>query len=143
MSCCSFFVCKQKTAYEMRISDWMSDVCSSDLGVLQLLDDVRVDADLGGGFVEAPEGVIEQTVFGHHASFIGHSSSRRASRWRARSRGVPSDRAWAGRSGRQVCASGLGVSPRSTALWPLQASVNAMRLPARSPNPIAQASPKD
>src|SRR3546814_7688677 len=28
-----FFVFKQKTAYEMRISDWSSDVCSSDLGV--------------------------------------------------------------------------------------------------------------
>src|SRR3546814_10742285 len=27
----SFFVFKQKTAYEMRISDWSSDVCSSDL----------------------------------------------------------------------------------------------------------------
>src|SRR3546814_1122229 len=26
-----FFVFKQKTAYEMRISDWSSDVCSSDL----------------------------------------------------------------------------------------------------------------
>src|SRR3546814_7791254 len=26
-----FFVVKQKTAYEMRISDWSSDVCSSDL----------------------------------------------------------------------------------------------------------------
>src|SRR3546814_6490666 len=25
------FVCKQKTAYEMRIRDWSSDVCSSDL----------------------------------------------------------------------------------------------------------------
>src|SRR3546814_16322999 len=33
--CCvlvSFFFFKQKTAYEMRISDWSSDVCSSDLG---------------------------------------------------------------------------------------------------------------
>src|SRR3546814_5812203 len=28
-----FFVFKQKTAYEMRISDWSSDVCSSDLTV--------------------------------------------------------------------------------------------------------------
>src|SRR3546814_11521176 len=27
-----YFVFKQKTAYEMRISDWSSDVCSSDLG---------------------------------------------------------------------------------------------------------------
>src|SRR3546814_5939998 len=29
--CGSFFCFKQKTAYEMRISDWSSDVCSSDL----------------------------------------------------------------------------------------------------------------
>src|SRR3546814_4725131 len=33
-----FFFFKQKTAYEMRISDWSSDVCSSDLA----------GADLGG-----------------------------------------------------------------------------------------------
>src|SRR3546814_3633880 len=31
MSDVFFFFCKQKTAYEMRISDWSSDVCSSDL----------------------------------------------------------------------------------------------------------------
>src|SRR3546814_15200652 len=30
-----FFFFKQKTAYEMRISDWSSDVCSSDLFVLE------------------------------------------------------------------------------------------------------------
>src|SRR3546814_10292459 len=29
-----FFFFKQKTAYEMRISDWSSDVCSSDLYVV-------------------------------------------------------------------------------------------------------------
>src|SRR3546814_9686562 len=29
--CYVFFFFKQKTAYEMRISDWSSDVCSSDL----------------------------------------------------------------------------------------------------------------
>src|SRR3546814_18975184 len=28
---CNFFFFKQKTAYEMRITDWSSDVCSSDL----------------------------------------------------------------------------------------------------------------
>src|SRR3546814_3424676 len=33
---CFFFFFKQKTAYEMRISDWSSDVCSSDL--IALLD---------------------------------------------------------------------------------------------------------
>src|SRR3546814_4556456 len=33
--CClvRFFFFKQKTAYEMRISDWSSDVCSSDLSM--------------------------------------------------------------------------------------------------------------
>src|SRR3546814_2629394 len=39
MCCCLFFFFKQKTAYEMRISDWSSDVCSSDL----LLDDLGRD----------------------------------------------------------------------------------------------------
>src|SRR3546814_10053207 len=32
-----FFFCKQKTAYEMRISYWSSDVCSSDLAKLRRL----------------------------------------------------------------------------------------------------------
>src|SRR3546814_2613939 len=31
-----FFFFKQKTAYEMRISDWSSDVCSSDLAVYSI-----------------------------------------------------------------------------------------------------------
>src|SRR3546814_208262 len=30
---CVFFFCKQKTAYEMRIRDWSSDVCASDLHI--------------------------------------------------------------------------------------------------------------
>src|SRR3546814_9709157 len=33
-----FFFFKQKTAYEMRISDWSSDVCSSDLGCIAMID---------------------------------------------------------------------------------------------------------
>src|SRR3546814_1699999 len=37
-----FFFVKQKTAYEMRISDWSSDVCSSDLPEVSV--DVLVDA---------------------------------------------------------------------------------------------------
>src|SRR3546814_1792658 len=35
---CGFF-CKQKTAYEMRISDWSSDVCSSDLTLPEPVDE--------------------------------------------------------------------------------------------------------
>src|SRR3546814_6983255 len=41
-----FFFFKQKTAYEMRISDWSSDVCSSDLtdaAVLALKAGVDID----------------------------------------------------------------------------------------------------
>src|SRR3546814_6370655 len=30
---CGLFCVKQKTAYDMRISDWSSDVCSSDLDI--------------------------------------------------------------------------------------------------------------
>src|SRR3546814_9935565 len=41
---CAFFFFKQKTAYEMRISDWSSDVCSSDLGsAMFAVADVRED----------------------------------------------------------------------------------------------------
>src|SRR3546814_16416693 len=35
--CFYFFFFKQKTAYEMRISDWSSDVCSSDLFVGEVI----------------------------------------------------------------------------------------------------------
>src|SRR3546814_5928041 len=45
-SCVVFFFFKQKTAYEMRISDWSSDVCSSDLeGAVA---EAVVEVDVGG-----------------------------------------------------------------------------------------------
>src|SRR3546814_1328762 len=31
-----YFFCKQKTAFQLRISDWSSDVCSSDLAVAEV-----------------------------------------------------------------------------------------------------------
>src|SRR3546814_3427152 len=37
-----FFFFKQKTAYEMRISDWSSDVCSSDLNLLSFMRQLRL-----------------------------------------------------------------------------------------------------
>src|SRR3546814_4723810 len=49
-----FFFFKQKTAYEMRISDWSSDVCSSDLlsldGPLGWLDRLLLDDASNGTF---------------------------------------------------------------------------------------------
>src|SRR3546814_10303728 len=44
-----FLFFKQKPAYEMRISDWSSDVCSSDLGARTVDVDRREDALLGQG----------------------------------------------------------------------------------------------
>src|SRR3546814_6992284 len=44
---CVFFF-KQKTAYEMRISDWSSDVCASDLvGIILILARHRPDEGIG------------------------------------------------------------------------------------------------
>src|SRR3546814_2978224 len=43
-----FFFFKQKTAYEMRISDWSSDVCSSDLDWTAFQ---QARSELGASFV--------------------------------------------------------------------------------------------
>src|SRR3546814_2258257 len=44
-----FFFFKQKTAYEMRISDWSSDVCSSDLGPAEQRDERKNGQNQGDG----------------------------------------------------------------------------------------------
>src|SRR3546814_8495224 len=56
MMCCCIFFFKQKTAYDMRISDWSSDVCSSDLLNFSDVvdeglgfDNINGHFDLGGG----------------------------------------------------------------------------------------------
>src|SRR3546814_12645935 len=43
-----FFFFKQKTAYEVRISDWSSDVCSSDVDVLHAVDMQAARGHVGG-----------------------------------------------------------------------------------------------
>src|SRR3546814_15524131 len=48
-----FFFFKQKTAYEMRISDWSSDVCSSDLLDEGATLNMELTADTGKGYVPA------------------------------------------------------------------------------------------
>src|SRR3546814_4159549 len=60
-----FFFFKQKTAYEMRISDWSSDVCSSDLELEQALrtrgDAVEVrNAGVSG---ETTQGGLQRLAF--------------------------------------------------------------------------------
>src|SRR3546814_9199636 len=71
---CLFFFFKQKTAYEMRISDWSSDVCSSDLlgkrlgehivhFAESLAERTRGIADLGNGIAAILEAAAGR---GHH-----------------------------------------------------------------------------
>src|SRR3546814_10002469 len=55
MKMCLCFLFKQKTAYEMRMSDWSSDVCSSDLlvdiGVVDAIDVERAQRVVVGDFL--------------------------------------------------------------------------------------------
>src|SRR3546814_5307623 len=63
-----FFFFKQKTAYEMRISDWSSDVCSSDLtweGKTGFADGIRCDEE---GNVWSSAGWVGDGYDGVHRS---------------------------------------------------------------------------
>src|SRR3546814_5541105 len=63
-----FFFFKQKTAYEMRISDWSSDVCSSDLsGPVEIPDRHRKAGDSGRGRADGAAGATAQEAAGRRA----------------------------------------------------------------------------
>src|SRR3546814_4726408 len=71
-----FFFFKQKTAYEMRISDWSSDVCSSDLrhDAVEHFDDGHLGAEVA---VEAGEFDADRARSDHQQLFkIGRASCR-------------------------------------------------------------------
>src|SRR3546814_5330752 len=63
-----FFLFKQKTAYEMRISDWSSDVCSSDLLIGALAPEqvaeiaTQIDTDDAVAIIEDMEEDEQQAV---------------------------------------------------------------------------------
>src|SRR3546814_8488493 len=89
-----FFVLKQKTAYEMRISDWSSDVCSSDLlaarsrhPLCRALIAACPDAEPAGDVEEMPgAGLRRRTTAGEwrlgHARFAGAEIGRASCRER-------------------------------------------------------------
>src|SRR3546814_7113330 len=73
IDCISVFFFKQKTAYEMRISDWSSDVCSADLHHPRLQ-----IADLGGGdFARLPAARPRLRLGSAHAK-QGHRDNGRS-----------------------------------------------------------------
>src|SRR3546814_10616798 len=74
-----FLFFKQKTAYELRISDWSSDVCSSDLDFA--VDGVDLRPECGDQpsvaadqiFMEIPFGDVRHAKLGRRPSVQGNS----------------------------------------------------------------------
>src|SRR3546814_9974255 len=66
-----FFFFKQKTAYERRISDWSSDVCSSDLFATDT-NVVRAVGEIGGPLVDLGREQIDLSL-GCVSSVAGHA----------------------------------------------------------------------
>src|SRR3546814_7432027 len=69
--CVCFIMFKQKTAYEVRISDWSSDVCSSDLHIAEQIEMIRT-LEAGGHTFVIDDGVyFDVSTFPDYASFAG------------------------------------------------------------------------
>src|SRR3546814_10290613 len=61
--CVGFFFFKQKTAYEMRISDWSSDVCSSDLSTTAGFQHEFLDVSAQDVAAEEREALFEELYY--------------------------------------------------------------------------------
>src|SRR3546814_18469505 len=79
--CFFFFFFKQKTAYEMRISDWSSDVCSSDLAGAR-----------SGARGAAPVGIPVKGRWDHHQHRRRPEAQRQRQLGRARQLPVRTER---------------------------------------------------
>src|SRR3546814_2727466 len=75
--CVSFFFFKQMTAYDCRISDWSSDVCSSDLTAVDALKDVNMQVASGEvvGLI-GPSGSGKSTLLKSLGAVIEPSAGR-------------------------------------------------------------------
>src|SRR3546814_5833685 len=86
-----FFFFKQKTAYEMRISDWSSDVCSSDLIGAHAVEAARQRAQVLVDAFRTDRCAGIERCFARLAEWcIGHAGDPRGRRIRQRHR--PADR---------------------------------------------------
>src|SRR3546814_13668027 len=78
-----FFFFKQKTAYEMRISDWSSDVCSSDLdrgGVREQRDALAFERSQKR---RVGEQAVDTEVNSHDASGAPSVSAKQSGGWKS------------------------------------------------------------
>src|SRR3546814_13958785 len=127
-----FFVFKQKTAYELRISDWSSDVCSSDLGavvgrlaaalaVLAGAVLALVDRALGAAPEIDPEAAVDLVL---RRKALGHGGA------------IPFFRAMPARLSRRPCCSGR---PRERSCPDSSGRTGRTNRPFRPPPTIADA----
>src|SRR3546814_4910879 len=94
-----FFFFKQKTAYEMRISDWSSDVCSSDLVILMLAPETN-----GEVAVKAWEALSQNTGRDHkHLALPKEEEKIRFRDIQAQPRKIISSPTWSGIESEHVC----------------------------------------
>src|SRR3546814_1805942 len=88
-----FFFFKQKTAYEMRISDWSSDVCSSDLDLY----DARCR---GGRFYASKSDVRERQI---DCARLRERAVHMCTQRRDRERGAAAASLWSSRFKGELC----------------------------------------
>src|SRR3546814_3280597 len=72
-----FFFFKQKTAYELRISDWSSDVCSSDLSRRQQASKPETDLQRAAP-LDQPDRIVGGTRGGPGQLHAGHGMDQHA-----------------------------------------------------------------
>src|SRR3546814_10624904 len=68
----SYFFFKQNTAYEMRISDWSSDVCSSDLAHAEMPDHAVVRIERDDQILAAPRNRLNAPPLGLARQIVRH-----------------------------------------------------------------------
>src|SRR3546814_9226081 len=105
---CVFFF-KQKTAYEMRISDWSSDVCSSDLASVTAY--AKRAAQPGGtGYISAVRCIFVATKcpipgYPHQSAIRWHERQCRRAVQRPAVQGTRSEERRVGKAGVSTCRS--------------------------------------
>src|SRR3546814_8879202 len=118
-----FFFFKQKTAYEMRISDWSSDVCSSDLPVADRAADVQPRVGIIGVASEA-----QRMIGPGHDEIVGVETEDELARFalalalhldRAEGRVLDRDRQLFGRGDEDMAAIGFRSEEHTSELQSL------------------------